>query len=294
MFKALKTDKPKNKTFFYIIVLAAGLLGAGVFFLRAPVLLVTDAPFDALYGPTRALVKRVEVSLRLFRRVMPVLAPDGAGADVVAFTVGEAARAPYCVLFPYRYHEGAARYVDETPGVPVFVLGGGQKAEAEDVVFIQTDTRADFYRAGLCAAILAGEGAEVVVYGQVATEWREAFLAGLREDGVERVVKYLSVTDDYSDIQNVACVVMNGQATAFLEQNRDIPVILFSWLDPALTSYAIKVVFDDSPWALLTRVARGKEEGPFPSGMIFPKGRTAARTSLQRTRNKTLEESEIL
>jgi hypothetical protein len=221
-----------KKSFFYIIVIVVGLLSGGVFFFRAPVLLVTDAPFDALYGPKRALVKRVEVSLRLFRRVVPVLVPDSSGPDIVAFTVGEAAQSPHCVLFPYRYHAGAARYVDEAPDVPVFVLGGGegQETDAEDVVFIQTDMRTDFYRAGLCAALLAREsaGEEIVVYGQVAAEWQEAFLAGLQEDGVERAVKYLSVTDDYSDIQNVACVVMNGQATAFLEQNRDIPVILFS------------------------------------------------------------------
>jgi hypothetical protein len=293
----MKMDKPGKKSFFYIIVFVAGLLSVGVFFLRAPVLLVTDAPFDALYGPTRALVKRVEVSLRLFRRVVPVQVPDGAGPDIVAFTVEEAARSPYCVLFPYRYHAGAVRYVDEVPGVSVFVLGGGQgqKTDAEDVVFIQTDTRTDFYRAGLCAALLARESAgEIVIYGQVAAEWREAFLAGLQEDGVERAVKYLSVTDDYSDIQNVACVVMNGQATAFLEQNRDIPVILFSWLDPALTSQAIKVVFDDSPWALLTKVAQGKEEGPFPSGMVFPKGRTAERTRLRLTRDRMFAVSETL
>jgi hypothetical protein len=293
----MKTYKSVKKSFFYIIVIVVGILSAGVFFFRAPVLLVTDAAFDALYGPKRALVKRVEVSLRLFRRVVPVLVPDSVGPDIVAFTVGEAARSPYCVLFPYRYQAGAARYVGEAPGVPVFVLGGGQvqKTDAEDVVFIQTDTRTDSYRAGLCAALLARESAgEIVVYGQVTAEWREAFLAGLREDGVERVVKYFSVTEDYIDIQKVACVVMNGQATVFLEQNHDIPVILFSWLDPALTSQAIKVVFDDSPWALLARVAHGKEEGSFPSGMVFPKGRTAARTKLQRMREKTLAVNEIL
>jgi hypothetical protein len=191
--------------------------------------------------------------------------------------------------------------VDEAPGIPVFVLGGGQeqKTDAEDVVFVQTDVRTDFYRAGLCAALLARESmreseGEIVVYGQVAPEWREAFLAGLQAEGVERAVKYLSVTDDYSDIQNVACVVLNGQAMAFLEQNHDIPVILFSWLDPALTSQAIKVVFDDSPWALLTRVAQGKEEGPFPSGMEFPKGRTAGRTKLQFTRDRTFAVRETL
>ncbi|MDR3302908.1 MAG: hypothetical protein LBS86_00675 [Treponema sp.] len=291
--------KLDRKFFFFLIIGAIPvLLLLGAFLLRPPILLVTDASFDALYGPARAKLKQVETSLRLFRRIIPVLIPDGVGSDIVAFTIEETARSPYLVLLPYRYHAGAARYASAFPDVPVFVLRGHEPApDAGDAVFVETDARTDFYRAGLCAALLAeSQDGEIVVLenGKLDPSWREAFQAGLQEQGFSGQEKYLSVADDYSDIENVVCVVMTGQATSFLEQNLDIPVILFSWVDPALTARAIKVMFDDSPWAFLTKVvhARGKEDGLFPSEMVFPKGRTAERTRLQETQNKMFIESE--
>jgi hypothetical protein len=296
----------KRNVFFLIIVAVLVLLSCGVFLLRAPVLLVTDAPFDALYGGTRALIKRIETSLRLFRRVRPVRVGADAGSDIVAFTVEEAARSPYLVLFPYRYLEGARRYADALPETPVFVQGEqSRQTDAETLGFIGTDSATDFYRAGLCAALIAANAPQSVEAQEVAPqqvvgdilvfqsepiplEWSEAFLAGLQEKGFNREPKYLSVAEDYSDTQNVICVVMSGQATTFLERNLNIPVILFSWVDPALTSQAVTVVFDDSPWALLVRVARsmGKEGAPLPSEMIFPMRRMAERKMLRQTRDK--------
>jgi hypothetical protein len=290
----------KRSVSFYIIAIVV-LLFCGVFLLRAPVLLVTDVPFDALYGETRALLKQVEASLRLFRRVKPVRVAVDAGSDIVAFTVEEAARSPYLVLFPYRYLEAARRYTEAFPETPVFVLGGqSRQVDADPLGFVCTDSATDFYRAGLCAALIADDAARSVEAQQVAgdilvfqsdpipLEWSAAFLAGLRENGFEREPKYLSVAEDYSDTKNVVCVVMSGQATIFLERNLNIPVILFSWVDPALTSRAVTVVFDDSPWALLIRVARamGKEGAPLPSEMVFPAERMADRKILRQTREK--------
>ncbi|MDR2536811.1 MAG: hypothetical protein LBC46_00750 [Treponema sp.] len=283
----------KRNVFFFIIPVFVLLL-CGVFLLRAPVLLVTDAPFDALYGKTRALLKRVEASLRLFRRVRPVSVSVDAGSDIVAFAVEVAARSPYLVLFPYRYLEGARRYAEAFPETPVFVLGGRSREDTEPLGFVSTDSATDFYRAGLCAALIASDAqqvaGEVLLFqgDPIPVEWSAAFLAGLREKGFEREPKYLSVTEDYSDTQNVVCVVMSGQATTFLERNLNIPVILFSWVDPALTSQAITVIFDDSPWALLIRVARamGKEGTSLPSEMVFPAERMADRNMLKQIREK--------
>ncbi|MDR0635957.1 MAG: hypothetical protein LBF87_02640 [Treponema sp.] len=284
-----------KRSVFFLIIAALVLLLCGVFLLRAPALLVTDAPFDALYGGNRALLKRVEASLRLFRRVKPVSVPIDTGSDIVAFAVEAAARSPYLVLFPYRYLEGARRYAEAFPETPVFVLGGrSREADTEPLGFVSTDSATDFYRAGLCAALIASDARQVagevlVFQGEpIPVEWSGAFLAGLREKGFEREPKYLSVTEDYSDTQNVVCVVMSGQATAFLEQNLNIPVILFSWVDPVLTSQAVTVIFDDSPWALLIKVARamGKEGAPLPSEMVFPAERMADRKVLEQVRDK--------
>ncbi|MDR2418834.1 MAG: hypothetical protein LBD79_07245 [Treponema sp.] len=280
---------------FFLIVAIFVLLLCGVFLFRAPVLLVTDAPFDALYGRTRALLKRVEASLRLFRRVMPVSVSVDTGSDVVAFMVEEAAWSPYLVLFPYRYLEGARRYAEAFPETPVFVLGGrSREKDTEFLGFVSTDSATDFYRAGLCAALIAFDSeqvaGEVLLFqgDPIPVEWSVAFLAGLQEKGFEREPKYLSVTEDYSDTQNVVCVVMSGQATTFLERNLNIPVILFSWVDPALTSQAVTVIFDDSPWALLIRVARtmGKEGTSLPSEMLFPTEKMADRKMLKQVRDK--------
>ncbi|MDR1325901.1 MAG: hypothetical protein LBK00_07700 [Treponema sp.] len=266
-----------------------------MFLLRAPVLLVTDAPFDALYGRTRALLKRAETSLRLFRRVRPVSISIDTSSDIVAFTVEAAAQSPYLVLFPYRYLEGARRYAEAFPETPVFVLGGrSREVDTGPLDFVSTDSVTDFYRAGLCAALIALDvqqvAGEILLFqgDPIPVEWSAAFLAGLREKGFEREPKYLSVTEDYSDTQNVVCVVMSGQATTFLEQNLNIPVILFSWVDPVLTSQAVTVIFDDSPWALLIRVARmmGKEGTSLPSEMVFPAERMADRKMLQQMREK--------
>jgi hypothetical protein len=283
------------RNIFFLIIVILILLSCSVFLFRAPVLLVTDAPFDALYGGTRALLKRVEASLRLFRRVRLVRVSVDAGSDIVAFTVEMAARSPYLVLFPYRYLEGARRYMEVFPETPVFVLRGRmQEADTESPRFISTDSTTDFYRAGQCAALIASitqqTAGEVLLFQEepIPVEWSAAFLAGLREKGFEREPKYLNITEDYSDTQNVACVVMSGQAVTFLEQNLNIPVILFSWVDPALTSQAVTVIFDDSPWALLIRVARmmGKEGTSLPSEMVFPAERMADKNLLKQIRDK--------
>jgi hypothetical protein len=284
-----------KRNVFFLIIAAFVFLLCGVFLLRAPVLLVTDAPFDALYGGTRVLLKRMEASLRLFRRVSPVSVSVDAGSDIVAFTVEMAARSPYLVLFPYRYLEGARRYAEAFPETPVFVLRGRSRdADTEPLDFVSTDSATDFYRAGLCAALIASdvqqvEGEVLLFQGDpIPVEWSAAFLAGLREKGFEREPKYLSIAEDYSDTQNIVCVVMSGQATTFLERNLNIPVILFSWVDPALTSQAVTVIFDDSPWALLVRVARmmGKEGTSLPSEMVFPAERMADRKVLKQVRDK--------
>ncbi|MDR3343876.1 MAG: hypothetical protein LBT14_14065 [Treponema sp.] len=274
------------------------VLGGGMFFLRAPVLLVTDASFNALYGLRRAQVKRIEASLKLFRQVKPVLVADNAEPEMVAFAVEEKARDPYCVLFPYRYYEGAEGYAERFPRVPVIVLGGRNRDPGlEKAVFIGTDVETDFYRAGRCAAILAlgqgppedqapqGRGILFFQNREFSAAYKQRFLAGMREQGFEQEPIYVNSTSDYSDIKNIACVVMIERVSAFLERNLKTPVILFSWVDPNLTATGIKLIFDDSPWALAAGAVSGavwKEgEGYIPSEMLFPARRLSNKEVLR-------------
>jgi hypothetical protein len=266
-----------------------------LFFVRSPVLLVTDEAFDVLYGQRRALVRRVEASLRLFRQVKPVIIAAGAGPDIVAAAVREAGKNPYCVLFPYRYYEGAGRYAHDAAGASrTFILGGrNPDPKVDGAVFIRTDTVTDCFRAGLCAGIIARgqrlEGSEItetagndgrVLFFQnetLSAENREAFLAGIREEGFTGEPRYLTFRENYTGDQNSACAVIDTQAASFLDKNLDTPVILFSWIDPDLTATTVKMIFDDSVWALAVGVAKllGEEHGEgfpgaLPSGVVFP------------------------
>ncbi|MDR2392651.1 MAG: hypothetical protein LBD93_00600 [Treponema sp.] len=280
---------PKLKKRYLLLsigVLLPTLLGAVLLF-RAPVLFVTDAPFTALYGLKRTGIKRIETTFRMMRQVKPVLIGENAGPDMVVFAVEEAHSAPYGVLVPYRYYEGAGRYAAEFPQVPVFILGGrNQDPQVPGTIFVGTDAKLDLYRAGLCAGIIAQHGTsregEPLTQGEIlffqnegiSAEYREAFSRGLLEQGFTKEPKYLTIKQDYVDtIQSISCVVMQGQATLFLERNLEIPVILFSWIDPDITSRMVKLVVDDSPWAVVGKTIAmipGRQGGVVPSDWVFP------------------------
>ncbi|MDR1302586.1 MAG: hypothetical protein LBK43_08990 [Treponema sp.] len=266
-------------------MLMAGCLG-GVFWFRAPVLFVTDAPFNTLYGLRRTGMKRLETSIRMLRQLKPVIIGDNAGPDMVSFAVEEAHGSPYGVLFPYRYYEGAERYIAQFPQVPVFILGARNRdPEVAGAIFVGTDAQLDLYRAGLCAGIMARhetqeDGEASALQGEVlffqsegiSTEYREAFSRGLREQGFTKEPQYLNINQDYVDIYNISCVVIQGRASSFLERNLEIPVILFSWVDPDLTSRAVKLVFDDSPWAAVKKTVAmipGRQGEAVPSEWVI-------------------------
>jgi hypothetical protein len=79
------------------------------------------------------------------------------------------------------------------------------------------------------------------------------------------------VFNAYGDI---GCVVVAGPAVRFFEQNLNIPVILFSWVDPTYTPAIVKHIFDDSHWILASRALRsmpppGEEMQITSSQMLF-------------------------
>jgi hypothetical protein len=284
----MRVFKPKWSFFLKMApIIVLGAL-AGLFCLRSPVLVITDSSFNGLYGSKRTWFSVFESSVALGCRVIPVPVSESAAPDLVLLALEAASSSPRAVLFPYRYYESGRRYKEQFPGVPVLILGlrGGEVPAGEGLIPVYTDRATDFYRAGLCAALLAreGESRNILVFsdGTMAEGEREAFLEGLRAQGFVKNPLYPDLNSDYQTYQDVSCAVLTGPAARFLAENRGIPVILFSWLDPALTPGEIKVIFDDSPWAVAVRavkaVEQGAEQGFFPSRSLVPRGRGGKNT----------------
>ncbi|MDR2500595.1 MAG: hypothetical protein LBD37_05885 [Treponema sp.] len=256
---------------FSSIIFTVFLAGALVFYRRPPVLMVSDALFDQLYGMPRIRKARLLNSLRLFRRVKTVQVSDTAGADVILFAVEEASGAPYCAAFPYRYIEAAAQYSRKFPETPVLLLAGRERPSPEGAAlrYFGTESKTDFYRAGRCAALFA-EGAEGRMEGEIVCfqdepvpgdDW-DAFTQGLRDQGYAQTPVYMNSQSDYLPSEQTACAVITSGSPKFLEGASDIPVILFSWADPDSAPRRIKLIFDDSPWAqLFPALQRGLSAG---------------------------------
>jgi hypothetical protein len=260
-----------KKLLVWAIVIFILLLGAAVFFSRSPVLVVSDPFFDILYGRRRTWEKRLEISFRFFRPVKPVLIGENAGQDMVPYAVEAASARPHVVIFPFRYGEGAGRYSGQHPDIPTVVLGGRvPPSQEENLLFFGTDTVLDMYRAGLCAAAFVGPEEDVFVFPDslISGVDREAFLEGLRAGGYIKEPLYMSAYADLSSRTGIS-VLMTGTPPSFLEGGIKIPMILFSWMNPALSSRDVKLVFDDSPWALAVEAIKlldqGEKEGVVPS-----------------------------
>jgi hypothetical protein len=250
-----------------LITLLSTVLGcatlAGAFYaFRSPLLLVMDEEFAFLYGADRGALKKAELSLRLFRRVKVARIAGGASPDVVAFAAAALADRPYAALFPAMHRAGALRYARQAPGIPVGVLGGGalfRPEQNEGLRFIETDIQTDLYRAGRCAALFALRGGGGVLFfagDLLKRNDREAFVRGLRDQGFGGYPQFVDRGMDYAVPEGLACVVMASPAENYLESNPTVPIILFSWADPGFTARGVKIIFDDSPWAVAFESAK--------------------------------------
>jgi hypothetical protein len=246
----------KTKMIILAVILAPVLVFfaiRGVFLSRSPLVFVTDASFNALYGPERLGKMEKRLSNRLFRRVISVYVDENAGQDQVSFAAEDASQKPLAVLLPHRYMGAGDNYKESRPDTPVFIASGrNQSSKAKGAVsFIRTDIKTDYYRAGLCAALLAGEGTITFISDEnVPNENRGIFIEGLRAQGYEKEPNWARYNTDFLSENFMACAVIAGPVGDFFEQKPDIPVILFSWADPNYTPRAVKVIFDDSPYTL--------------------------------------------
>jgi hypothetical protein len=182
---------------------------------------------------------------------------ENADPEMAALAVEETDDKPYGVLFPFRYVEGAQRYARLHPEIPVAVLGGRLPRE-EGVLYFGTDTAGDLYRAGRGAALrvqAGGGGVYVFQDSRLSPEDRQSFNAGLRDGGYEGEAEYVYGGTNLREITGVS-VLMSGAPPQYFAGAVTPPVIHFSWNEPARTSRDVKVIFDDSPWALAVQAVQ--------------------------------------
>ena len=276
------------------IVLASPL---AAFFARPPALVVTEEPFVVLYGEKRLKKERNSAAFALFRQVKPVLIADGVSPDMVIFAITEASRQPSCVLFPRSQAMAAQRFHEQFPEIPAVVLSGlvtiPELPPPDGFLCVYgTDRELDMYRAGLFAGILGiarrkpasqtekqpetaaapAVAAQTYVFWQdnyMPAEGRELFSQGVREKDPESNAIFVNLAAQLPDSKGIACVTLTGAGAEYLERKAAIPVILFSWLDPAMLPREVIVQLDDSAWALAVPAFRmalqGQAEGKIPS-----------------------------
>lgn len=262
--------------FILAILILLGVPGVVVFLNRSPALILSDAGFDALYGPRRVLIRQAELSLRFFRRVKRVLIAENAGPEAVVFAIEEGGRRPWAVLGHSRYQRGLEEYARQHPDHRVAVIREDAAPEPPfsggELESVFADTRLNSWRAGRCAAILAGGGEGQVLVFQDRQDFpvnRDAFLAGLREENSGLDPVYLNGSADYSPWDQVRCVVLGGPADSYFNRNSQIPALLFSWMDPVLSPFTVKIAGDDSPWALAPAIFRSSGDGVFSGDGTF-------------------------
>ena len=263
-----------------IVLLAALSVVVGVFFLRPPVLLVSDFSFRQIYGSQRFSMAVIHNSLSLFRRVIPVSVSEFAGPDVISLIVSQAFSSPHAVIFPKRYVDAARMYAAEHPDVPVVVVWGRNflpqsVLHGSNIIFVRTDSAADMLIAGQAAAALVPKEEKSVLLftdGTLQVSYQQAFEEGLRFNGMENPPIFLEAFLDHGSYAEIGSVVVSGPAFRFIERNLDIPIVLFSWIDPVMTPHSVRMIFNDSPLALtvdaVRAISHGSREIFLPSQVI--------------------------
>ena len=280
-----------SAAFLFVVVLILFI----VFLLRSPVLIVAEQAFVDIYGAGRIRRESFFASFVLFRQVKTVIISNEAGDDVIPFAVAEISSRPYCVIFPRRFAHSAMLYHDQNPNVPAVLLEGRyfQGGDESSILFIyKTDIDSDFYRAGLvAAALLEGQNDRIAVFTEfgVQSAAREAFLRALRDQ--EKTAETLFFTSFSQFPQNLdfSCVVLAGAGIEFLEQDTDIPVILFTWIPPSMVPQGIIAVVNDSPWVQVSGAAKlageGVKNSMIPSNFQILDRNKIGRDTLQKIKN---------
>jgi hypothetical protein len=274
------------------VIVIALAIGALVFNSRSPVLVVTDTLFIELYGKERIRKQGIASSRALFRRVKPVITADGASPDIIAAAISEAARQPYCVLFPGYLAPAAEHYHLEFPEIRAALLCGYSASfdlpQPDGVLCVyRTDLETDLYRAGLFAGALglkrsfaeAQRTCFMLQDPNIQAAEREFFSRGLRESDSGAVARFVNSVSNLPGPGGISCMVLPRSGGDYLDNNAKIPLILFTWLDTSMLPAETVAVFDDSTWALVVQAARmavsSQAEGKIPSKPLVFSGESA-------------------
>jgi len=279
----------------FVVILSA-------FFVRSPVLIVTEFSFAELYGARRLRAETVLSSFVLFRRVKPIAVIDDAGDDIIQVAVEKAASKPLCVIFPLRFARVARSYREKNPEIPVVLLEGrfneGENpsyfaigGNTEDYFIYKTDISTDFYRAGLAAAILDGEKNEriaVFIESDIQSGANDALAKAFNDAKKPLQISFFSSFSQFSGSQNISCVISTGVGAEYMEKNAGIPVILFTWIAPELIPADAALIFNDSPWVQAVPAVRmvkaGMKKGEIPSKILFSNSLKADRSAYRKLR----------
>ncbi|WP_461246845.1 hypothetical protein [Treponema sp. R6D11] len=299
--------KLNKKTAIIALIVLAVIAPLFVFYIRSPVLIVTEQSFIELYGKERINNESFSTSLALFRPVKVVAVANDAGEDVVPFAITEAAIKPYCVLFPLRFARSARLYRDLSPNIPIVVLEGryieGESpaenilgAENSEYFIFKTDINDDFYRAGLAVTTIKQKPVKkddvftsddikndkvIVFLEKKLNEMKDVFLRGLYDRGKLLETHFLNNYSQSFEAPNVFCVVLAGLGNDFLDKKADVPVISFTWLDPSLLPFDVVMAVNDSPLAQAQAAVKMVKSG-VKKGLIKSEFRVLDRAKFSR------------
>jgi hypothetical protein len=249
------------------------ILTAIIFFLRPVVVIVSDDMFTSIYGVKREHYKNIEMSARIFRRIKIINMALDAEPETVAFAVEDAVKNPCFVVFPRRYIQAAALYVQDFPKTKVFLITelNSEPENIQNVQIISTGVELDYYRAGLCAAVLTRlqikneDGVKVYDPNKSVLFISENETGSLNESfrvGVRKYSSDVSIVPFEKGVTDLTktfkCVALLGYETGFLNSNThtSTKIIAKTWLDPLYAPPNAVVIIDDSPMAILPQLAR--------------------------------------
>jgi hypothetical protein len=105
---------------------------------------------------------------------------------------------------------------------------------------------------------------------------RVRFSEGVKVEDTEAEVVFVRNAAEVPGPERISCVVISGGGNDYIEKNPKVPLVLFTWVDPAFVSKEVAVIFDDSPWVLAVPAVRmaagGLSEGKIPSKPLFLPG----------------------
>ncbi|MDR2596220.1 MAG: hypothetical protein LBC76_02755 [Treponema sp.] len=278
-------NKIRIKITLIITVLALGFMVPGYFYLsRSPVLIITDLAFISLYGEARIKQESLVSSFILFRRVRIVLVADDASDEIVRIAITDVSSNPFCVIFPLRFIRGARIYREQNPEIPVVILEGRHGnistnfvigSNLSDYYIYKTDINIEFQKAGMAAAAVnMGKNGKIAVFmdPQIQLQATDAFLQGMNFFENPPQALFFNNFIQFSEIPDLSCVVLAGSGVEFLENNEEIPIIFFSWIDPALLPAKTVLLINDSSVAQTIEAVRmviaGQKEGLLQSKFV--------------------------